>query len=119
MAKRKLSFYDHHRQDYHDAVWRPEHNAHIGEIMVGDYARDGGVDRRGELKLKLYRFERHESLSVQVCAFDDSFGTLRELDASGVLRAIERATFETHEDVSRMLIEHGLRDRSDTKLEAA
>lgn len=126
MSKRRLSFYDHDRQNYADVV--PVRGLHDHEIMVGDYVGDGGVGARGELSLCLHRFsrgatpfwsERSDSeLSVQVCVFGDAHGTLRELERLGVMRDLDtrnprRPRLRTADDVSRMLIARGLRDVSD------
>lgn len=126
---RRLSFYDHHRQRYHDATWRPEHDSHVGEFNVGDYVRDGGVDRRGELGLSLYRFSHgaspflperpDEFLSVKIECFTDGLGALRALEFAGVLDAISSAKLRDRDDLARLLIAHGLRDLSDERLARA
>lgn len=129
---RKLSFMDHHRMSYHDTTWRPEFPAHVGEFYVGDYVGDGGVDVRGEMKLSLYSFDHHQRhivneqgftvpappvLSVQINCFIDGFGTLRALERMGVLRKLQRTELHSRDDLSRLLIECGLRDRSDQPME--
>lgn len=126
---RKLSFYDYHRQRYfNEETWQKtrKHDRHVGEFMVGDYVQGGGVDKRGELMLMLYRFSsgdgvfmaerRDPLLSIQICAFDDALGTLRALDQMRVLDKIKRAELRSRDDLARLLVNCGLRDRSDQKL---
>lgn len=128
---RKLSFYDNHRQNYHEATWRPEHRAHIGDFWVGDYVGSGGVGPRGEMSLKLYDFarDRHivnddgyvvsapRELTVKIECFTDALGTLRALERMGVIEKIKRASIYSRDDLARLLIDKGLRDRSDQPME--
>ncbi len=116
---RKLSFYDHHRQRYHDAVWRPDHGAHVGEFGICDYGRDGGLRERGEMALHLFEFNhgkrdgRSHLLSIQVRCFDDGYGCLRALDKLGVLRRIETTDLPDRDALTALLLDCGLRDTSD------
>lgn len=131
MSTPRISFYDHHRQHYHDAVWditRRGRDDIVGRFMVGDYyVREGGVGPRGELAICLYDFKRsgpwtpehfyNQPLSARVEAFADSFGTLRALDRLGVLRALARAQLWTRDDLTALLVKKGLADRSDVGLD--
>lgn len=115
MSNPQLSFYDHHRQDYHHHIWRNDERAgQVGEFMVGDYGAEGlgGVGPLGELSVALYQFYPDEALSVQVRFFDDAHGTLHELNRLGVLGAIENADLHSRDALSVLLLAHGLRDAS-------
>ncbi len=129
---RKLSFYDIHRQNYAADAWPRtcRHSGHIGEFQIGDYCRDGSVDRRGELSVNVYRFDDNKkwdkvarryvyTLTFEVCAFNDAFGTFRTLDKLDILRAFATGKFSTLDEVTDMFIEKGLRDRSDNPRKSA
>jgi hypothetical protein len=121
-----LSFYDHQRQSYAGNVPLRE----AGEFMIGGYEDEGGVDERGEFAVVLHRFSEtnvHDftgpnipaaTLSPQIQAFDDSFGALRECIALGLLDALESATIYTAADLTGILTDLGLRDRSHNPVEA-
>lgn len=119
---RKLSFYDHHRQNYHDAVWRPDHGAHVGEFGICDYDPNRDLRERGEMSLHLFEFNhdkydgRPHLLSVQVRCFDDGYGCLRALDRAGVLRRIERTDLPNRDALTALLLDCGLRDTSDSPM---
>lgn len=115
-----LSFYDHHRQNYGHMPIRRE-NA-IAEFMIGDYGQPGedqGVDRGGEFTIYLYQLSglaRERSLSAQVCAFDDSTGSLTAFLASGAWDTICEADMRTRDDLTALLLGAGLYDRSNNPI---
>lgn len=130
MSRRRLSFYDHDRQNYAKNVTREPRTA--GEFMIGDHVRSGGVDSRGEFKILLHDFARtggwgsyrgsvsgpriEEPLAVQLCVFDDAHGALREFIKLGGLEAIKKHPPYTRDDLSRLLIGLGIRDGSNNPL---
>lgn len=119
----KLSFYDQARQTYAGTVPPAE----AGEFMIGGYVDDdgaGGLDGRGEFAIVLYRFEHvnvHDfdgpnipapTMTPQLRVFDDAYGALREATDAGLLDALARATIRTPDDLTRILLGLGFRDRS-------
>jgi len=112
---RRLSFYDHHRQSYHSAVWLPR-PAVVGEFMIGEYAiKGGGVRNGGEFQITLYRFH-NDFLSPQFSIFDDGLLSFYTLQKMGVVEKIRKADLRHRDDLARLLIKNDVRDRSHTKL---
>jgi len=115
----RLSFYDHARQSYADAV----PCEHAGEIMVGDYCEDGGVGSLGEFRIVFYRFKTglrdHQGLTPQLRVFSDAFGALRLFMAHGGADLLEERPFASVDEVSRRLIALGLADCSENPLSKA
>jgi hypothetical protein len=112
-----LSFYDFNRQDYAENFAAPPHGE--DEFMIGGYSDDAGVDERGEFAIVLHRFHDETTLSAQVRAFDDSFAALRECIDLGLLDALESVAIYTPDDLTGILTDLGLRDRSHKPLKAA
>lgn len=119
-----LSFYDQARQNYASTVPPLE----SGEFMIGGYVGNGGVDKRGEFKIVLHRFNHPSAtalfgprvpaalLTPQLRVFDDAYGALQEAIDAGLLDALETAVIKTRDDLTRLLIGLGFRDLSDKPL---
>lgn len=106
-----LGYLDFYRQDYGPGVKIDTY----GEFMIGDYGDDsGGVDKGGEFKLLVHRFEASPGapLALQVCVFHDGIGSFRAAQALGLLDAIEQTTVTSLADVSDLLDRLGIRDLS-------
>lgn len=114
----RLSFYDHGRQDYAEAVPPSE----AGEFMVGAYGEPGedeGVHEGGEFKIVLHDHRSHgaKGLTPQLLVFGDALGSLQEFlrIGGGALIEVDHADTDAF---SRAIMALGLEDRSDTPLDA-
>jgi hypothetical protein len=112
-----LSFYDHHRQSYGHMPINQERA--VAEFMIGDYGHPGedhGVDKGGEFGIYLYDFRGDKGWTPRLCAFGDSHGSLLSFLATGAWRrlceASEQGMISDRADVTMILLEAGLYDRS-------
>lgn len=129
---RPLSFYDHHRMDWAqpdpEAYWRERryHGGHVGEISVGDYSYSksdvGIIGPRGEMVLDLYQLALVKPIRVRACVFlteTGGVGVLRALERARILDKIRKAQLRDRDDLTRLLVNCGLRDLSHRPLEGS
>lgn len=115
-----LGFYDHHRQSYGHMPLRSDHKSVVGEFMVGGFTSED--DPRGEFAIELYDFSSpHQDpprpLSPRVQAFTDSFDSLRDALAAGLLDALEKNKIHGRDDLTAVLLGCGFKDTSDRTVE--
>jgi hypothetical protein len=117
MAKRKLAFYDHHRQRYADTVPLYGSPPPEADFMVGEFYREregGGVGERGEFKIELKRLGSNDSLTPHACVFGDGLAAFRDLLAAADRAKVDLlAEVESRDAFTDRLLSLGLRDSSD------
>lgn len=107
-----LSFYDHQRQSYGHLPIRDGE----AEFMVGDYGQPGenqGCGPGGEFAIILHSFSHDAYLAPQVRVFGDARGAFRAFVDGGVWDAICDTNLRTKDDLTFVLQDAGLHDRSD------
>lgn len=117
-----LSFYDHHRQSYGAMPLKGGIDAefHVGEYGGPPY--DEGACEGGEFSIELVRLGggtfpyRGEYMAPVIRAFHDATGSLRAFLDSGawdlVCVAAAAEEIRSRDDMTALLIEGGLHDRS-------
>lgn len=122
-----LAFYDYARQDYAETL--PLKGSAEAEFMVGDYGKtlNNGVGLGGEFAIHLHRFSRPDpwpftgqgnrpglALTAQLRVFSDATGSLDAFMPTWrvVAAESEAGRIRSADDLTRILVENGLRDLS-------